>query len=343
MNDNNSLPTISSNNPIAESMPVSVDSLIRQVNSIQEAMKAVMQDNVHYGKIPGCGDKPSLLKPGAEKIGLMFRLGASFDIKEVELPANHREFKITCTLTHIPTGQMVGQGVGSCSTMESKFRYVGTELELTDIEVPKAYWDKRDMDILVEAVGGAVPKSSLQPKKVDSKWFIGIKGEKKERKDVADIYNTCLKMAKKRAHVDAIITATAAGDIFTQDVEDMEIPTTTTVKEPHVEVVREAPRAATKAITTSKASSGSYTYEIPYKHKDFDMNEVRASLKANKFRFDMATKVWTGRVEIPKLAPFLVKSESNPSTPEPVGGDEPPPYPDSGIPDSWGDDQDIPF
>jgi len=28
-------------------------------------------------------------------------------------------------------------------------------------------------------------------------------------------------MAKKRAHVDAILTATAASDIFTQDVEDM--------------------------------------------------------------------------------------------------------------------------
>jgi hypothetical protein len=30
-----------------------------------------------------------------------------------------------------------------------------------------------------------------------------------------------MKMAKKRAHVDAILTATAASDIFTQDVEDM--------------------------------------------------------------------------------------------------------------------------
>ena len=28
-------------------------------------------------------------------------------------------------------------------------------------------------------------------------------------------------MAKKRAHVDAVLTATAASDIFTQDVEDM--------------------------------------------------------------------------------------------------------------------------
>ena len=35
-----------------------------------------------------------------------------------------------------------------------------------------------------------------------------------------DQYNTVLKMAKKRSHVDAILTATAASDIFTQDIED---------------------------------------------------------------------------------------------------------------------------
>jgi hypothetical protein len=41
-----------------------------------------------------------------------------------------------------------------------------------------------------------------------------------ESEDPADQYNTVLKMAKKRAHVDATLTATAASDIFTQDVED---------------------------------------------------------------------------------------------------------------------------
>jgi hypothetical protein len=45
--------------------------------------------------------------------------------------------------------------------------------------------------------------------------------EKVEHDNPADYYNTVLKMAKKRAHVDAILTATAASDIFTQDIEDM--------------------------------------------------------------------------------------------------------------------------
>lgn len=33
--------------------------LIEQVTLIQNVMKSVMRDGEHYGKIPGCGDKPS--------------------------------------------------------------------------------------------------------------------------------------------------------------------------------------------------------------------------------------------------------------------------------------------
>lgn len=142
--------------------------------------------------------------------------------------------------------------------------------------------------------------------------------------------------------------------LYTEDEMPAEFSSSATLaaqpaKEVHVEVVKEEPRTVQKAYAEptptapSKPSSGSYTYEIPFKHRDFDMNEARATLKANKFRFDMATKVWTGRVEIPNLAQFLVKSESNPSTPPPAGGDEPPAFPESSIPDSWGDDDTIPF
>ena len=49
-----------------------------------------------------------------------------------------------------------------------------------------------------------------------------LKGERVEHDNPADYYNTILKMAKKRAYVDAIITATACSDIFTQDLEEME-------------------------------------------------------------------------------------------------------------------------
>jgi len=44
-----------------------------------------------------------------------------------------------------------------------------------------------------------------------------------ENKDIADVYNTCLKMAKKRAQIDATLTALSCSHLFTQDLEDYKI------------------------------------------------------------------------------------------------------------------------
>ncbi len=102
---------------------------------------------------------------------------------------------------------MVGEGVGTCTTMEGKFRF---RWDNTGNEVPKEYWDTKNKDLL----GG--PFNTVR--KVDGKWYIF---QRVEHDNPADYYNTCEKMGKKRAHVDAILTATAASDIFTQDIEDM--------------------------------------------------------------------------------------------------------------------------
>ena len=155
-------------------MELAVSDLEAQVHKIQAVMKNVMQEGQHYGTIPGT-NKPTLLKPGAEKLNLTFRLAPTHEVTKNDLPNGHREVTVICTLTHIPTGQVFGQGVGSCSTMEGKYRY---------------------------------------RKRGD---------ERIENPDLADQYNTVLKMAKKRALVDATLTATAASDIFTQDIEEAQV------------------------------------------------------------------------------------------------------------------------
>lgn len=153
---------------------LSVADVRAQVNKVQELMKSIMQKDVHYGVIPGTGKKPSLLKAGAEKLCFTFRFSAEFSVQKTDLPNEHREYEVICTLRNAGGG-LVAQGVGSCSTMEKKYR-------------------------------------------IRKDWKTG---ETSENQDLADTYNTVLKMAKKRAHVDATITACSASDIFTQDVEDM--------------------------------------------------------------------------------------------------------------------------
>lgn len=195
-----------------EDYSLNLESVKRQVNLIQEIMKNVMINNEHYGKIPGCGDKPALLKAGAEKLAMTFRLAPSYTTRIVDLGNGHREYQIETSLTHIMTGQFLGQGVGSCSTLESKYRFRVGEVIPTGKPVPQNYWDSRDINL----IGG----KGFSAKKVEGKWEIVRQGEKVENDNPADYFNTCYKMAKKRSLIDAILTATAASDIFTQDIDD---------------------------------------------------------------------------------------------------------------------------
>lgn len=141
----------------------------RQALLIQQVMKTVMHKDEHYGTIPGT-NKPTLYKSGAEKLCLTFRLSPAYRVEQTDLPGDHREYKVVCTMTHIPSGQVFGEGMGMGTTMEKKYRY------------------RRDG---------------------------------RENENIADTFNTVLKMAKKRAMVDAVLTCTAASDIFTQDLEDL--------------------------------------------------------------------------------------------------------------------------
>ena len=154
----------------AESMSMSLKQVSDRVNMIHSVLQKVMKNGTHYGTVPGCGAKKVLLKPGADLLAMTFRLVPSFKVETIDLPNLHKEYSVTCTMS-APDGAMLGQGVGSASTMEKKYRYRKDE-------------------------------------------FNG----KIENEDIADVYNTVLKMAKKRAHIDATLTVTGAADIFTQDI-----------------------------------------------------------------------------------------------------------------------------
>jgi hypothetical protein len=200
-----------------------------QVNLIQEVMKGVMQgpskenpEGVHYGIIPGC-KKPSLLKPGAEKLSMTFRLRPIIDNdKDVHidhLDRGHREVRVYCHVFNM-AGVELATGIGSCSTLETKFRYRGGEKKSTGQAVPKEYWNLKKEGKLQEAletIGG----SGFGVMKGETGWEICEHGEKMENPDIADVYNTVLKMAKKRAYIDGILSSTGASDIFTQDIEEL--------------------------------------------------------------------------------------------------------------------------
>ncbi len=203
---------------IVEMQPLSPKQLQQQVNAIQLAMRQVMKSGVHYGVIPGCGDKPALFKPGAEVLCAMFRLRPTFEIKERELRDEHREYTIITSL-HDINGHIIGQGLGLCSTMEKKYRWRNSERVCPNCGKATIIKGKEEYGggfICFAKKGGCGAKFSGTDQAITGQHVGQV-----ENPDVADQYNTVLKMGKKRSLVDAVLTATAASDCFTQDIEDM--------------------------------------------------------------------------------------------------------------------------
>jgi hypothetical protein len=189
----------------------------QQVQRIQEIMEAVMKEDVHFGKIPGT-DKPSLYKAGAEKLCMTFRLAPEYDIVEKERDGDHLTITSRCTLIHIPTGQKFGSALGSCSTMESKYAYrkgsrVCPECSATAIIKGKAEYGGGWL--CFKKNGGCGAKFPDGDPAIEKQETGRIANE-----DKADQYNTVLKMSNKRALLAAVLNATAASDIFSQDLID---------------------------------------------------------------------------------------------------------------------------
>lgn len=193
-----------------------IETVIAQRKAIMEAIKTAMVEGVHYGTIPGC-PKPSCYKPGAEMLCLMFGLRPQFEERVTELGGGHLEAVYTCTL-YSPDNQIMGQGIGSCSTMESKYRYRSAARKCPECGKEAIIKGKSEYG------GGWVcfgKKGGCGAKWPDGAPEIEKQEQGKiENADISDQRNTVRKMAKKRSHIDGTLTTTGASEFFSQDVED---------------------------------------------------------------------------------------------------------------------------
>ena len=183
-----------------------------QVNQIQYLMKKVFKDGEHYGIIPGV-NKPTLLQSGAEKICLMLKYVPHYSCQMTPIEGMkwHREYTVTCTLSN-RNGEIVGEAIASCSTMESRYRW-RKGFEDTGQPIPGDAKERKQ----------EYSRQGLGMKKVGGQWKWVKYIDKQENPDVADTWNTVLQMAQKRAFVRATRSTAAVSDIFTQDVEELPV------------------------------------------------------------------------------------------------------------------------
>ncbi|HFE9852930.1 TPA: hypothetical protein ACGBG5_003476 [Enterococcus faecalis] len=147
-------------------MDANLEKVTQQLQAIAN-FQTVVQNNLKsgqdFGVIPGT-NKPTLLKPGAEKIQMLF--GVTSEYEEIERIQDYDKgffaYTIKCTLSK--NGQKITEGMGHCNTKEKKYI----------------------------------------------------------KQDPFTLANTCLKMAKKRAQIDATLTIASLSEVFTQDMEDLQ-------------------------------------------------------------------------------------------------------------------------
>lgn len=194
-----------------------VAEMVTQAASIQECMASLMKRDVHYGVIPGC-EKPSLWQPGADKLCMLFRLRAEYEVTKLVEQDTWISVTMKCRLVHIPTGMCWGEGVGSANTREKRYANQTTAKVCPRCKKGAIIKGKEEYS------GGWVcfkKKGGCGEKYKDGDKAIETQSGEAQVDAVWDLHNTVTKVAAKRAKVACVLTATAASDIFTQDLEDL--------------------------------------------------------------------------------------------------------------------------
>ncbi len=177
---------------------MAVADIIAHVAMVQEVMRAVMKSDVHFGKIPGT-DKPTLYKAGAEVLCMVFRVADTYEVADMST-ADMVRYRVNCIGTHQITGVVLGSGWGEASSGEEKYK-----------------WRKA----ICKEEFEETPANMRRVKHARGKNNTTYKQEQ-IRTEPADLANTILKMANKRAKMAMVLNVTAASDCFAQDLEDMD-------------------------------------------------------------------------------------------------------------------------
>jgi len=214
------------------SRPLTLEELHERLEFCRRMMKNEMKEDVDFGKIPGCGDKPGLFQPGAQKLLMVFNLRAQVqrevktDFANVGGVFGHREYEFTIRV--FPNGadpiREGTDGVGTCSTLESKYRY--RKAERTCPTCKKATIIAENPEYVVagqipgflcwKKKGGCGAKFHAEHEAITSQPVGDVENE-----DPADGWNTVRKMGFKRGLVAAVINFTNTSELWTQDLEDI--------------------------------------------------------------------------------------------------------------------------
>jgi hypothetical protein len=206
-----------------------LESARQRLVQFQQFIKEYLVEGEDYGTIPGT-PKPTLLKPGSDKLCELYGLADDYQVvqRTEDFTTGLFDYEIKCIITSKRGGFLVSTGLGSCNSYEKKYRWRDQQRKCPNCGKESIIKGRDEYGggwLCFAKKGGCGAKFTDGDK--------GIEGQsigKVQNEDVADLKNTILKMAKKRAKIDATLSATRSSGVFTQDVEDWDIPKSETPK-----------------------------------------------------------------------------------------------------------------
>lgn len=206
--------------------------LLSQANEILR-LKGQFRKGVHFGAPYPGSQKDTLLKPGAELLSRRFGLRPRYEAlqSDIHIDWEHMErsyiiYRYRCEMIDIETGTVVGEAIGSCTSLEDKYRYRKAERKCPSCGQAAIIKGKAEYGggwVCFKKKGGCDSKfADNDPQITDQE------SGKVVNLNPFDLMNTIDKMAQKRALVSGVLVATGASSYFApgdDEVKDLyEVP-----------------------------------------------------------------------------------------------------------------------
>lgn len=192
----------------ANEIQARINQMVENRKYVIDQVRPMLQEGIDVYVLPGM-KKPSLGKPGAEKLASIFGLQAAFFVDKETMdavgyaPEERKYVAYICKLSR--NGEFAGEGRGA------------TFIEWMRNSYRKVY--KKDFGTLTDADKAAGELIKTVGKYGEYEFY------KIPEAPVFDdlAMNKAIKMAEKSAFVDAVIRTTGCSELFTQDIEDMDM------------------------------------------------------------------------------------------------------------------------